>query len=82
MSKEAELLAAGIRGPFHCVRCGEKLDPERMVWLELDQRTNTYTAGTVPQDRSQGSFTFGKACANRAEKEHANATLPGDQAHG
>lgn len=58
-----------------CQRCGESLHPKREVWLELDQRTNTYTAGEVPEQHSQGGFAFGKACAKKAQAEH-DAALP------
>lgn len=59
-----------IPGPHYCQRCGDLLDPKKMVWLELDQRTNTYTSGPVPENVSQGCFTFGRACAKRAEADH------------
>ena len=55
---------------YHCERCGEKLNPKKMVWLELDQRTNTYTDGYVPEDVSQGGFTFGRACSVKMLLEH------------
>lgn len=54
-----------------CTRCNELLHPDREVWLELDQRTNTYTDQGVPEAYSQGGFTFGKACAKRAKAEHS-----------
>lgn len=60
-----------------CERCSEELRPGREVWLELDQRTNTYTDdGTVPESHSQGGFPFGKACSKRALAEHKNAQTP------
>ena len=72
--KERELAQAGIVGPFFCTRCGERLDPEKMVWLELDQRSGTYhDSGEIPADQNQGGFTFGSACAKRQRKEHRAA---------
>lgn len=56
-----------------CTRCGKPIRPRFAVWLELDQRTGTYTAGRVPEAASQGAFPFGKACAAAAEVEHALA---------
>lgn len=56
---------------YYCERCGEKLKSrESAVWLELDTRTGTYTAGDVPPEVSQGAFPFGKACAKHAQSEH------------
>jgi len=47
-----------------CERCGERLDPERLVQLELNTYTGTYhRAGEVPPDDSQGWFDFGSGCA-------------------
>lgn len=55
----------------HCQRCGEELHPDREVWLELDQRTQTYTnEGAVPPEYSQGGFPFGSACAKREIAKH------------
>lgn len=54
---------------FYCIRCGEKLDPKKMVWLELNQVTGRYhKPGEVPEDKSQGAFEFGAACARRVLK--------------
>jgi hypothetical protein len=47
-----------------CERCGEKLNPETMIWLELDQDTGRYTDQPLQEGHtSQGGFTFGRACA-------------------
>lgn len=48
-----------------CERCGEKLNPKTLEWLELDTRTNRFH---WPEDfpasgLSQGAFPFGTACA-------------------
>ena len=48
---------------LHCEHCGAKLDPKKVIWLELDQRTNTYTDQSVPEEDSQGYFSFGIGCA-------------------
>ena len=49
---------------YVCTCCEKKLNPEKTVWLELDQRTNTYhDNGDVPEEKSQGWFPFGKKCA-------------------
>ncbi len=46
-----------------CERCGRPLEPDRIVWLELDQRTGKYTDVEVPEEFSQGAFAFGVDCA-------------------
>jgi len=49
-----------------CEHCGEKLDPETAVWLELSHRRNRFTdpaKGALHEEESQGCFPFGKACA-------------------
>ena len=53
----------------HCTCCDRWLKPGKKVWLELDQRTNTFhDFGGVPEERSQGWFEFGPACAAKARK--------------
>lgn len=48
----------------YCNRCNEKLDPNKIVWLELDQDTGLYTDGELPEGHtSQGGFAFGRSCA-------------------
>jgi hypothetical protein len=61
-----------------CERCGAKLAEHRngeynIVWLELDQRTGTYTDKGVPAEFSQGGFPFGKDCAKVVLAEHESA---------
>lgn len=51
-----------------CEICGKKLDPNKIVWLNLDRRTNTYTDKELPSQYSQGGFPFGKDCAKRILK--------------
>lgn len=46
-----------------CERCGRPLESDRIVWLELDQRTGKYTDAEVPEEFSQGAFAFGVDCA-------------------
>jgi hypothetical protein len=50
------------QSPLFCERCGEQLNPDTAVWLELSWKTNRY-AGAVPTEESQGWFSFGRACA-------------------
>lgn len=56
----------------YCTCCGKPIRGEG-VWLELDQRTDTYTSETVPPGRSQGGFVFGPTCARRERRRHAQA---------
>lgn len=57
---------------FLCEDCGEDLDPETLVWLELNSRTDEWvepgTAAWSDTDDSQGCFPFGQACARRVLK--------------
>lgn len=53
---------------MECTRCGERLNPDRAVWLELDMRTAEYQlegAPPLPEEHSQGGFPFGPDCAKR-----------------
>jgi hypothetical protein len=52
---------------YECERCDRELDPDKTVWLELRWDTGLYYApGTeIPEDKSQGGFPFGAACAKR-----------------
>jgi len=56
-----------------CERCKAKLKDDNIFWLELDQRTFTYTNEAVPEEFSQGGFSFGKDCAQVMLAEHADA---------
>ena len=52
----------------HCTSCGRSLNGRVVVWLEFDQRTNTYHAlENIPQELSQGWFPFGADCAAKAQ---------------
>ena len=61
-----------------CERCKAKLNPDKAVWLELDQRTGTYTDQPVPEEYSQGGFPFGADCARFALAEHIAAQEQGN----
>lgn len=57
---------------FLCHRCNAKLNPKRMVWLELNNRTGEWKPeGEVPAEDSQGCFPFGKDCAPEQIREYA-----------
>jgi len=47
-----------------CTCCNKKLNPETMVWLELDTRIDRFH-DQVPAAHSQGGFEFGPACAKK-----------------
>ena len=49
----------------YCERCHEKLNPAKIVWLELDQDTGRYVEKVPEGHASQGGFPFGSACAKR-----------------
>jgi hypothetical protein len=57
-----------VSSEIHCERCGERLDPDRAVWLELHRDKHTWhQAGELPDDETnQGGFPFGAACARAA----------------
>lgn len=60
----------GKMDAIHCSRCGNKVDPRKVVHLELDQRINAYhDFGGVPEEDSQGGFEFGQDCAVIARQE-------------
>ena len=61
-----------------CERCKSKLNSDKAVWLELDQRTGTYTDQPVPEEYSQGGFPFGADCARVALAEHIAAQEQGN----
>ena len=68
-----ELVQAECTEETYCERCGALLT--HAVWMELDQRTNTYTAteNEVPSEHSQGWFPFGIACAGGGRRLHEKA---------
>lgn len=60
------MLAIG-NGRTTCECCGRTVNAATRVWLELDHRIDEYHDMElgVPQDRSQGWFLFGAACARK-----------------
>jgi hypothetical protein len=58
-----------------CQRCNKKLNPKKIVWLEYDQRTGTYTDQGVPAEFSQGGFEFGSDCAKVEIARHKAAQV-------
>lgn len=54
-----------------CERCGETLKDDRVIWLELDRDTGLYHyEEQFPKTSiSQGSFPFGKTCAEKQLEE-------------
>lgn len=66
-------LAAVSGAPQFCTCCDRPLNPERIEWLELNQRSGDYTAleGECPAGESQGWFPFGVACARRTLRSSA-----------
>ena len=56
---------------IYCERCGKILDPKKAVWLELSNTDGKYyPEGELQEGHvSQGSFSFGKACAVAQLKE-------------
>jgi hypothetical protein len=53
--------------PLHCSRCGQEVEPNRAVWLDLNLDTHELRAEPWPDDVSQGAFPFGPDCAKRAK---------------
>jgi hypothetical protein len=55
-----------------CNCCDRELNPDRTVWLEYDQRRDTYhdVDGEVPETDSLGAYPFGTACARKALKQN------------
>jgi len=60
----------GLSTPGHCLLCGKPLKSEKIVWLSLDTRTDTYTDEEIPPYFDQGGFEFGPDCAKRMRAEH------------
>lgn len=64
-------------GPQLCECCERELQVDRITWLELDQRTDSYVDPkkvTVPEDESQGAFPFGSTCARKVLKAGGRIT--------
>ena len=56
---------------IRCERCGKKINPKTLVWLELGiENGKYYKPEEFPNNiQSQGLFTFGKDCAIQELKE-------------
>jgi hypothetical protein len=51
---------------YKCENCGKKLNPDKMVWLELDREIGEwFPPGIINPLVSQGEFHFGKDCAQK-----------------
>lgn len=59
---------------IYCTRCSEKLDPVKAVWLEFSNTDGKYyPEQNFPEGHiSQGTFSFGSACASAQLKEVAS----------
>ena len=55
---------------IHCERCNEKLDPKRVVWLELSNTDGKYYEELPEGHVSQGGFPFGRSCAKTELNEN------------
>ncbi len=54
----------------YCTECGKELDPNTMIFLELSTEDNMYREpGKIPEDESQGGFSFGSTCAKKMLKQ-------------
>ena len=55
--------------PIRCECCGKVLTGA-LVYLELDQRNNTFhDFGGIPPEKNQGGFPFGAACARKMRRQ-------------
>jgi hypothetical protein len=52
-----------------CERCGEKLNENKIKWLELSNTDGNYYTKLPKGHLSQGAFPFGTACATNQIKE-------------
>lgn len=53
---------------IYCEHCNKKLNPSRVVWLELSNTDGNYY-NEIPKDHiSQGAFSFGPDCAKKLLK--------------
>ena len=53
----------------YCENCDKELNPNKMVWLELNTETGLFhKLGEVPENESQGCFPFGVACSKAVLK--------------
>jgi hypothetical protein len=55
-----------MQDAYYCEHCNRKLNPNKMVWLEYNNLTNTHHAeGEVPEEDSMGMYPFGVTCAKK-----------------
>ncbi len=55
----------------YCEYCQKPIKTGHVVWLWLDQRTNTFSNDDDEKpEYSQGGFPFGKSCAKHELKKH------------
>lgn len=59
------------RNELICENCKRKLNPKRMVWLEIDSRKpdEWREIGVIAEEYSQGCFPFGLDCYKTMKKK-------------
>ena len=40
----------GIDSTLYCERCGKKLDPEKAVWIEMNNKTARFVKKAIPEE--------------------------------
>ena len=58
--------------PKYCMECERELNPNRIVWLELNMYSGNFhkEEGEIPEEESQGWFPFGSDCAKKLLNEN------------
>lgn len=51
----------------YCYKCRKLLNPKKIVWLELNMKTNIFSSELCPENESQGMFPFGPDCAKKVD---------------
>lgn len=59
---------------IRCERCNEKLNPKKVIWLELSITDGKYYSELPEGHESQGGFSFGKACSIKQLQETITKT--------
>ena len=63
---------------MNCTNCERKLNPKKIVWLELCVEDNKFyfinKNNPMSSEVSQGSFPFGKDCAKKIGKNLTEVT--------
>jgi hypothetical protein len=54
--------------PHRCTNCDQALNADKIVWLDLNWRTNQYRREPWSQGESQGLYAFGATCASKMIK--------------